>query len=307
MSKPEENLSTTPQSKPQAQPQAQPQEGQASAPPVATPVATTPAVAVVEAVTPPVAPVAMETPPAMETPKETVAPEEPAAKQVAKKPVAKKKGKKGAMPPKPPAATKGLEAVALRNNFYRDGYRLIKFVAVLQAFVLLVLAGTVFWMVKSQKVEHVYFATTEDGRLVKMSALSEPNLSTPALMSWSAQALAQTMTFGFHDYRKRLQESSRFFTRPGWAKFTEALERSGIMETVEANQQVVTAAPRSAPVVVQEGIVNGRYEWIVEVPMNITYKAGSKVRSDSPTVRLKIVRVPKLENAHGVGIEQWLQ
>ena len=202
---------------------------------------------------------------------------------------------------------KGLNAVAVRNNYYRDGYRMLKLAAVFQALIALVLGVIILYLVNTQEVKYVYFATTEDGRLVKMSALSEPNLSTPALMSWSAQAVSQTMTFGFHDYKKRLQESSRFFTRAGWSKFTQALEKSGIMTAVESNQQVVTAAPKRAPVIVREGMKNGRYEWYVEIPMSITYKAGAKVRAESPLVRLKIVRVPKLENAHGVGIEQWIQ
>ena len=232
----------------------------------------------------------------------------PAKPKKAVQPKAKSGSKPAAEDKTPPPVTnKGLEAVALRNNFYRDGYRTLKLAVFLQAIALFMMGGVVFYMANAQEVKYVYFATTEDGRLVKMTPLSEPNLSTPALMSWSAQAVSQTMTFGFHDYRKRLQESSRFFTRPGWAKFTDALERSGIMETVEANQQVVTAAPSSAPVVLQEGIVNGRYEWLVEIPVNITYKAGSQVRSDLPRVRLKIVRVSKLESPHGVGIEQWLQ
>jgi len=242
--------------------------------------------------------------PAPQTPDQVSVPEaNTPAKSAAKSPAPKAEKKDDA----PPQSFKGLDAVVHRNNFYRDGYRTLKLAVFVQAIAVLMLGGVIFYMANKENVKYVYFASTEDGRLVKMSPLSEPNLSTPALMSWTAQAVAQTMTFGFHDYRKRLQESSRFFTRPGWAKFTEALEKSSIMTTVEANQQVVTAAPRSAPVVIQEGMVNGRYEWLVEIPMNITYKAGSKIRSDAPTVRLKIVRVSKLENAHGVGIEQWLQ
>ena len=222
--------------------------------------------------------------------------------KVKKNPKAKKD-----MGKKPSEPIKGLNAVAVRNNYYRDGYRILKLATVIQGLIALVMGLVILYLINTQDVKYVYFATTEDGRLVKMSALSEPNLSAPALMSWSAQAVSQTMTFGFHDYKKRLQESSRFFTRAGWGKFTEALEKSGIMDGVESNQQVVTAAPKRAPIIVREGMSNGRYEWYVEIPMSITYKAGAKVRAESPLVRLKIVRVPKLENPHGVGIEQWIQ
>ncbi len=197
-------------------------------------------------------------------------------------------------------------SVIVRNEFYRDGYRSILRIAVIEAMIILALCGAMYFVIQVHQPENRYFATTEDGRLVPMIPLSEPNLSVPALMSWSAQASTEVMTFGFNDYKRRLQEASRNFTRSGWASFTSALERSRIIEMVEANQQVVSAAPSSAPVLISEGLVKGRYQWQVQVPLVITYQAGSSVRSDSLLVTLLIVRVPKLESSNGVGIEQWL-
>lgn len=201
---------------------------------------------------------------------------------------------------------KGLNAVVTRNEFYRDGYRLWQRVAGLQAAAIIVLVGVIFMLATSNKIEYVYFATTEDGRLVPMVALSEPNLSKPALSSWVSQAATEVMTFGFHDYRKRLQEASRNFTRTGWASFTEALAKSRIIEGVEQNQQVVTATPLSAPIITSEGIVNGRYQWVIELPMAIAYQAGTQSRADNFKMTLVVVRVPKLESPNGVGIEQWI-
>ncbi len=202
--------------------------------------------------------------------------------------------------------TKGLGAVMVRNESYRDGYRTVLRIAIIEAVVILGLIFMLFFVVSNSKPQSVYFATTNDGRLVPMVALNEPNLSTPALMSWSAQAATEVMTFGFNDYRRRLQEASRNFTRTGWASFTNALDKSRILEMVQQNQQVVTAAPRSAPVLVSEGMSNGRYQWQVEIPMVITYQAGSQTRADNLIVTLLIVRVSKLESPNGVGIEQWV-
>lgn len=200
----------------------------------------------------------------------------------------------------------GLGAVVIRNEFYRDGYRTLLKIALLEGVVIIGLILAMFYVVSTNKPQDRYFATTNDGRLVPMVSLNEPNLSTPALMSWTAQAATEVMTFGFHDYRRRLQEASRNFTRIGWASFTTALEKSRIMESVEQNQQVLTAAPTSAPVLISEGIVNGRYQWQVELPMVITYQAGALKRADNLVLTLLIVRVSKLESPNGVGIEQWI-
>lgn len=199
-----------------------------------------------------------------------------------------------------------LGAVVVRNEFYRDGYRTMLRVAMLLALVIVLQIGVMVYVVKTNKMEYRYFATTEDGRLIPMAPLSEPNLSSPALMSWVAQASTEVMTFGFNDYRRRLQEASRNFTRRGWESFSSALQRARIIETVEANQQVVTATPTGAPVIQSEGLVGGRYQWVVQVPMSLTYQAGSKTRTDDLLITLVIVRVPRLESPNGVGIEQWI-
>ncbi len=199
-----------------------------------------------------------------------------------------------------------LGKVVMRNEYYRDGYRLALRVAVVQSFVILGLIGVCFFVVKVHQPENRYFATTEDGRLIPMISLIQPNLSTPALLSWVAQATTETMTFGFNDYRRRLQESSRHFTRRGWDSFTTALQRGRIIESIEGQSQVISAAPRGAPVVQSEGVYGGRYQWVVQIPMILTYTSGSKARSDNWIVSLVVVRVPRLESPNGVGISQWV-
>lgn len=206
----------------------------------------------------------------------------------------------------PAEDTGGLGKVVVRNEFYRDGYRSLLKIALIQVFVIIGLIGAMYFVIQTHQPENRYFATTEDGRLVPMIALNEPNMSVPALMSWVAQASTEVMTFGFNDYRRRLQESSRNFTRRGWESFTQALQKSRVIEMVEANQQVVTAAPQGAPILESQGLVAGRYQWVVQLPVVLTYQAGARTRNDSLLVTVVVVRVPRLESANGVGIEQWI-
>ncbi len=201
---------------------------------------------------------------------------------------------------------KGVGAVVIRNEYYRDGYRALQKVVMGLVICVILLIGAMFYVISVHQPQDRYFATTVDGRLVPMVSLSQPNLSSPALMSWVAQAATEVLTFGFHDYRRRLQESSRNFTRTGWESFTGALERSSILEMVQNNRQVVTAAPRAAPVLLWEGLENGRYTWRIEVPLIVTYQSGQQRKTDSLRVTLTVVRVPKLESPNGVGIEQWI-
>lgn len=204
------------------------------------------------------------------------------------------------------ADTGSLGKVIVRNEYYRDGYRLALRVAVVQSFIIIGLIAAMFYVVHVHQPENRYFATTEDGRLIPMVSLLQPNLSAPALMSWVAQATTEVMTFGFNDYRRRLQESSRNFTPQGWESFTKALQGARIIESIQENSQVINAAPRGAPILESEGVVGGRYQWIVQIPIILTFQSGSLTRTSNWMVTLVIVRVPRLESPNGVGIAQWV-
>lgn len=220
--------------------------------------------------------------------------------------VATERPRKAAMSKSEAMDTSGLGRVVVRNEFYRDGYRLALRVAVIQCIVIFGLIGAMFFIIYVHQPENRYFATTEDGRLIPMVPLTQPNLSTPALLSWVAQAASETMSFSFSNYRRNLQESSRHFTRTGWESFSTALQQARIIESIEANTQEVSAVPRGAPILKSEGVFAGQYQWVVQLPMLLTYQSGSKVRSDNWLITIVVVRVPRLESPNGVGIAQWI-
>lgn len=198
-----------------------------------------------------------------------------------------------------------LVTVVTRNQFYRDGFRNMLRIVVLEAVIIVGLILTLIVYMNTSKAVDRYFATTADGRIMQLVPLDKESMSLSAVMSWVAQAASETMTFGYHDYQRRLQQSSRHFTRRGWESFTSALQNARIIESVRAQQQVVTAEPRAAPILKQRGVFQGKYRWLIELPLKITYKSGSASRTDSVTISLVIERVPSLENPNGVGIEQW--
>jgi intracellular multiplication protein IcmL len=199
-----------------------------------------------------------------------------------------------------------LGAVVTRNSYYRDGYRRLTRLAMILAFANVALIVTIIVLISSLQPQDRFFATTADGRLIRMVPLGQPNLNDSALISWASRAAADVMTFGFHDYQRRLQESSVYFTRGGWQSFSEALKSARIIETVEERQQIVTASPQRAPVILQQGMLNGVYQWVVDLPLVVTYQSGNASQSDVLNVRMIIVRVSTLDNPHGIGIQQWI-
>ena len=236
--------------------------------------------------------------------------DEPAAEEKPAKAAAKQKGGKGAgaeegktpqlMPTGP------LVSVVTRNEFYRDGFRKMINLAIFEAVIIVGLILTLIVYINNSKAQDRYFATTADGRIMQLVPLNLPNMSKAALLSWVSQAATDVMTFGYHDHVKQLQGASRHFTKTGWDSFTTALQRARIVDSVKQLQQVVTAVPRSAPVVLKEGVVGGRYRWQVQLPIAVTYKGAEEGRTDNLLLTLVVERVSALENPNGVGIEQWI-
>jgi intracellular multiplication protein IcmL len=212
------------------------------------------------------------------------------------------------MPPRAPVAMPSgpLVTITTRNEFYRDGFRNLIRIAMLEAIIIVGLVIAFIFFIGTGKSQDRYFATTADGRIMQLLPLDQPNMTTAALMSWVAQATSEIMTFGYSDYQRRLQQSSRHFTHHGWETFTTALQQSHIIDAMQAGKEVLTASPRNAPILVQEGMINGKYRWIVKLPLQVNYDSVSSSRKDNLNVTLVIERVPSLENPSGVGIEQWI-
>jgi intracellular multiplication protein IcmL len=199
-----------------------------------------------------------------------------------------------------------LMTVVVRNEFYRDGFRNLIKIAIAEAVIIVALIITFIAYIDTVRSQNHYFATTADGRIMTLLPNDVANMGDAELLSWVSQAASDIMTFGYHDYQRRLQNCIRYFTRRGWETFSDALLKSRVIESVQALQQVVSAEPRSAPILIQKTVFNNKYRWIVKLPLKVTYQSGTETRVDNPDVTLVIDRVASLENPKGVAIEQWI-
>ena len=136
--------------------------------------------------------------------------------------------------------------------------------------------------------------------------LDQPNLPISYFLTWAALAVSDAMVFGFNDYKMRLSLASDYFTEDGWKNFSDALKRSRLIEMVEVNQQIITAAPKGAPILQSQGVVGGRYQWVVEIPLILTYRSGAKTSNVGLLVTAIIVRSDDPKHSYGIGIDKWI-
>ena len=139
-----------------------------------------------------------------------------------------------------------------------------------------------------------------------MFALNEPNQSDSAVLQWANQAAVAAFTYNFVNYRTELQASSGFFTSEGWTQFLTALEDSNNLDAVRAKKLIVSAVATSAPIILQKGVLNGRYSWRVQMPMLVTYQSASEFSQQRNVVTLLISRISTLNSPRGIGIAQFV-
>ena len=193
-----------------------------------------------------------------------------------------------------------------RNSFYRDGYRLLLRISVIQGIVIALLIVTIVGLALTIKPRQVYFATTSDGRIINIVPLNEAFLSPAQVIAWSASTAQNIMRFGYHDYRDRLQQASSNFTSTGWDSFNKALKEANFIDALQARKLVVTMDIGGAPEIQNEYIHDGAYTWIVLFPVTIKFDGDHPPQAITTKLRLQIVRVSTLQNPDGVSIEQWV-
>lgn len=202
-------------------------------------------------------------------------------------------------------AEDALTAVALRNNFYRDGQRkmiVVLLVSMIANAVLAILLGYLITHPPAPK----YFATSINGRITPLFPLNEPNQSDSAILQWANQAAIAAFSYNFVNYKTELQAASGFFTPDGWEQFLTALQQSNNLDAIRAKKMIVSAVATQAPIILKKGILNGSYAWRVQMPLLVTYQSASEFSQQTIVVTMLITRISPLNSPRGIGISQFV-
>lgn len=195
------------------------------------------------------------------------------------------------------------EVVRLKSTFYRDGFYkiLIALSTVLTAIVFLIGISIFIYM---DKPKPVYFHTDNEWRILPPVPLDKPYLKVPDLVQWVSTALPSVFTYDFINYTKQLQNASQYFTPNGWQKFLEQINHYANYNEVLTSKMFISANPAGAPIILNQGLLEGRYAWWILMPINVNYIIPEKRNNTVPLeIRALVVRVPTLNNIDGVGIE----
>lgn len=198
----------------------------------------------------------------------------------------------------------GLDPVIHRYEFYRDGYRKLVLIVAGLVVTVAMLIAMLFYSI-TREVEPLYFATTNDGKLIAMTPLAQPNITDPAILQWSIRAVTAVNTYDFAKWRDQLSGARVYFTPGGWDKYSATLKQSGTLDAVVSRRYLATAVVSGAPVILNKGVLNGVYAWQIQVPFTLIFEGTGSSRSEQRLVATIMVnRVSTLEKEDGIGMSQ---
>lgn len=153
-------------------------------------------------------------------------------------------------------------------------------------------------------VQYRYFVTDPSGRITEIQAINRPIQSQEMVLNWATQAITRSYSMNFANYAQQLKDIEPYFNEAGWRGYQEALKTSGYLEKMLANQYSTASVPKSAPVVVAQGDLNGVWAWRLQIPIIVSYKSSSVSQTQEITVDAVVVTRPETEHPSGLAIAQ---
>lgn len=200
--------------------------------------------------------------------------------------------------------SKTLQAIKLRNDFYRDNFRRVVVVLLISVVLNLILIGVLFFLgTKPTKV--VYFASTDQGKLIKMQPLNKPVMSNVAIKNWVTRNIPKLYSLDYVHYKGQLNSIMQYFTPFGWTKFEQSF--NPVLQKILKNQYVVSSAVTDVPYIVGHASLNGVYSWKIQVPVKITFRKGTEASTSNVVMQLVLQRMNNASSGQLVGISQIVQ
>lgn len=196
------------------------------------------------------------------------------------------------------------ERVTIKNQI-NDRLTKINLAAAIVAILGVIANSALLYKANQRHTNNVYFQVDQDFRIVKITPVSEPNQSVPAVASWLKSALEETFHMNFYDYKERLSSNtSLYFTEGGGGQLISALERSRSLELMEEREMWLSLTLDN-PVFIKRGVFDGRYRWHFQVRGQLSqYNIASRGTPDQVVFDIYIDRMDELERERGLGISR---
>lgn len=192
--------------------------------------------------------------------------------------------------------------VVLKEDFRSDGIRMAVFSLATLTFSLLLLLLLSLWLFATRPVP-VYFSTDRHFRMVTPDPVNRPWISEADLVQWISTVLPAVFTLDFVNYPVALSSAAGYFTPVGFKKFQAILAARASEKMVTTDRLFVSAHAAGAPIILNQGLLQGEYGWWMQMPLDLSYSSAEKSTVNALVIQVLVVRVPAQDDLKGIRIE----
>lgn len=201
------------------------------------------------------------------------------------------------------------DLVRFRNHFYRDKYRSTMTVLLVSILLNAACCVAVFYLWQYRPLPK-YFATSAEGRILKLVPLNEPLHSNEDIISWASSAAIAAMSYNFLEYKTQLQKAGQYFTDKAFNDYLRSLRDSGNIDLLTQKRLIARPYLEGPPVLDAVGNLS-RSEgyakvWRVRLPIATEFVSSSEKIVVHYEVTALVRRVSTLETPKGIKLDSFV-
>lgn len=150
--------------------------------------------------------------------------------------------------------------------------------------------------------EREYFAA-DNGRFVPLVPMSKPYRKNSEVIQYARDTINQSFALDFLNYRAQLENVRGRYTKNGFKSFLDSLNASGLLNQVKEKRMAISITAGTG-VLSQEGIENGTYTWIIEMPIEVKLAGQTSELVQRYKAKIRVERTTTLDSVEGIAIGQ---
>ena len=151
-----------------------------------------------------------------------------------------------------------------------------------------------------------FVAVNAEGGETPLITTNKPMMGDAAVLTFAQRAVEDSFSLGFASYRLDMQRARKFYSAAGWNGYLEALHKSHDLLAVRRRQLDMTVVVSGPPTVVKQGVqANGRYGWIVQMPVRLVFEGDGERSANDWIMVIHLQRRSNLTNPYGIAIQHF--
>lgn len=190
------------------------------------------------------------------------------------------------------------------NRFYRRIAKYFAYSLISSAAVFLILVLAIFKLAMREPITLGYIES--QGRVIQLEPIEIPSMNDGQVLTWAGKQALNIHKLSFFDAKEHVDSFAPFFSKEAYENYQRALVISDVWSVItnKENKQVSWAELTTAPRIINEGLENGAWTWVIRLELTIFIGGGERSTYGTPVIAtMRVKRTSRQNSDYGVVID----